>query len=74
MKKNKLTLNEIVKNAKLTDTKGFDEYLHNNNISYEVDEMCITDLNEGWYLIRLTDYDNTEITFIDGGFDSVVTP
>lgn len=74
MKKNKLTLNEIVETAKLTDTKGFAEYLERNQIDYEVDEMCITDLNEGWFQIRLWDYDNAEIAFVDGGFDSVVTP
>lgn len=68
----KLSLEEIVKFAKLTDAKGFDEFIKENDLDVEYDEINLTNPNEGWYQVRLFDYNNAEITFVDGGFDLAV--
>jgi len=59
---------EILKKANSIgmDAVTFDKWLDENNISYEWLDVCLTNLNDGYYNILLED--DTNICFVDGEF------
>ena len=48
------------------DAVKFDKWLDENNINYEWLDVCLTNLNDGYYNILLED--DTNICFVDGKF------
>jgi hypothetical protein len=48
------------------DAVTFDKWLDENNISFEWLDVCLTNLNDGYYNILLED--DTNICFVDGKF------
>jgi hypothetical protein len=59
---------EILKKANSIgmDAVKFDKWLDDNNINYEWLDVCLTNLNDGYYNILLED--DTNICFVDGKF------
>jgi hypothetical protein len=59
---------EILKKANSIemDAVKFDKWLDENNINYEWLDVCLTNLNDGYYNILLED--DTNICFVDGKF------
>ena len=59
---------EIIKKANSIemDAVKFDKWLNENNINYEWLDVCLTNLNDGYYNILLED--DTNICFVDGKF------
>ena len=59
---------EIIKKANSIemDAVKFDKWLDENNINYEWLDVCLTNLNDGYYNILLED--DTNICFVDGKF------
>jgi hypothetical protein len=48
------------------DAVKFDKWLDDNNINFEWLDVCLTNLNDGYYNILLED--DTNICFVDGKF------
>ena len=59
------TLNEIRTFAETNDAVAFDKYCDVNGISNEWLDVTVTDFNDGYYNVVLSEYD-THVMFIDG--------
>lgn len=69
--KTKITFNQIIEQAKTLTANGFDKFLNENRIDYDVlDSDNIMDVNEGFYNIRIIskNFNPTTILFCDGEY------
>lgn len=60
-----MTLNEIRTFAETNDAVAFDKWCDVNGISNEWLDVTLTDFNDGYYNVVLSEYD-THVMFIDG--------
>ena len=60
-----MTLNEIRTFAETNDAVAFDKWCDVNGISNEWLDVTVTDFNDGYYNVVLSEYD-THVMFIDG--------
>ena len=69
---NKITLNQILEQAKTLTANSFDKFLNENRIDYDIlDSDNIMDYNEGYLNIMFSGDDCEEsFLFIDGVLDS----
>lgn len=59
------TLNEIRTFAETNDAVAFDKYCDVNGISNEWLEVCVTDFNDEYYNVYLSEYD-THVMYYNG--------
>ena len=66
MKKEKITLEDLVKATKGMNPVEFEAYCKNNNIFIEWMDVTITNFNDGVYNVVLSDYDDANVFAMDG--------
>ena len=65
-----MTLDQIIAKAKVSDAVQFNKFLKDNSISNTWLDVCITNYNEDYFNITLDDYEDFNIMFVDGVYES----
>jgi hypothetical protein len=65
-----MTLDQIIARAKVSDAVQFNKFLKDNSISNTWLDVCITNYNEDYFNITLDDYEDFNIMFVDGVYES----
>jgi tRNA(Ile)-lysidine synthase TilS/MesJ len=67
--KNKITLAQILTEAKKVDANGFAKYLDENKINWTMHDCCIPNYNDDYFNITLDDFEDYFVSFFAGQYE-----
>jgi hypothetical protein len=68
--KTKINLNQIIDTATKVDANEFARYLDDNKINWTILDCNLMDFNDEYFNITLDDYNDKNIFFVDGQYQS----